>query len=153
MIVQIRSIRARTKVIFFSKSMKKGWCLSVISVSVSNDVLFVNRPPGSHLLCQQTMTPQTFCPGGCIMFCLSARVAGCPRRLPNKKLTKSYTRYPVGGASGPVRRSLWPGPAVPGRSMAVVHPILDYIARSACSTLPLRSMVAVVLPLFRGLGW
>ena len=30
--------------------------------------------------------------------------------------------------------------------MAVVHPILDYIARSACSTLPLRSMVAVVLP-------
>ena len=51
--------------------------------------LFVNLPPGSHLLCQQTMTPQTFCPGGCIMFCLSARVAGCPRRLPNKKLTKS----------------------------------------------------------------
>ena len=37
--------------------------------------------------------------------------------------------------------------------MAVVHPILDYIARSACSTLPLRSMVAVVLPLFRGMGW
>ena len=36
--------------------------------------------------------------------------------------------------------------------MAVVHPILDYIARSACSTLPLRSMVAVVLPLFRGWG-
>ena len=38
--------------------------------------------------------------------------------------------------------------------MAVVHPILDYIARSACSTLPLRSMVAVVLPLLQGLvGW
>ena len=53
---------------------------------------------------------------------------------------------------GPVRRSLRPGPAVPGRSMAVVHPILDYIARSACFTLPLRSMVAVVLPLFRGWG-
>ena len=30
--------------------------------------------------------------------------------------------------------------------MAVMHPILDCIARSACSTLPLRSMVAVVLP-------
>ena len=33
-----------------------------------------------------------------------------------------------------------------------MHPILAYIARSACSTLPLRSMVAVVLPLFRGWG-
>ena len=73
-------------------------------------------------LCQQTMTPQTFCPGGCIMFVCRPGVAGCPRRLPNKKLTKSYTRYPVGGASGPVRRSLWPGPAVPGRSMAVHAP-------------------------------
>ena len=68
------------------------------------------------------MTPQTFCPGGCIMFVCRPGVAGCPRRLPNKKLTKSYTRYPVGGASGPVRRSLWPGPAVPGRSMAVHAP-------------------------------
>ena len=36
------------------------------------------------------------------MLCIWARWAGCPRRLPNKKLTKSYTRYPVGGASGPV---------------------------------------------------
>ena len=32
--------------------------------------------------------------------------AGCPRRLLTKKLTKSYTRYPVVGASGHVARSL-----------------------------------------------
>ena len=57
-------------------------------------------------LCQQTMTPQTFCPGGCIMFVCRPGVAGCPRRLTNKKLTKSYTRYPVVVLGGPVRRSL-----------------------------------------------
>ena len=153
MIVQIRSIRARTKVIFFSKSMKKGWCLSVISVSVSNDVLFVNRPPGSHLLCQQTMTPQTFCPGGCIMFCLSARVAGCPRRLPNKKLTKSYTRYPVGGAWRPrspfsVTRTSCPR-SIHGRSAP--DPGLYCAERLLHSSIALNGRRGS--PPFQGLGW
>lgn len=113
----------------------------------------VNRPPGSRLLCQLSMTPQTFCPGGCIMFVCRPGVAGCPRRLPNKKLTKSYTRYPVGGASGPVRRSLWPGPAVPGRSMAVHAPDPGLY----CAQRLLHSSIALNgrrgSPPFQGLGW
>ena len=64
--------------------------------------LFVNRPPGSHLLSPDAPT-RIFRVG---MLCIWARWAGCPRRLPNKKLTKSYTRYPVVVLGGPVRRSL-----------------------------------------------
>ena len=87
------------------------------------------------------------------MLCIWARWAGCPRRLPNKKLTKSYTRYPVGGASGPVRRSLWPGPAVPGRSMAVHAPDPGLY----CAQRLLHSSIALNgrrgSPPFQGLGW
>ena len=68
--------------------------------------MFVNRPPGSHLPLPTNDDPPNVCPGGCIMFVCRPGVAGCPRRLPNKKLTKSYTRYPVVVLGGPVRRSL-----------------------------------------------
>ena len=56
--------------------------------------LFVNRPQGSRLLCHLSMTPQTFCPGGCIW----ARGAGCPRRLLTKQLTKSMSHQRAPGA-------------------------------------------------------
>ena len=128
-----------------SAARAKSFCLFVC--------LFVNRPPGSHLLCQQTMTPQTFCPGGCIMFCLSARVAGCPRRLPNKKLTKSYTRYPVVGAWRPrsplsVTRTSCPR-SIHGRSAP--DPGLYCAQRLLHSSIALNGRRGS--PPFQGLGW
>ena len=61
--------------------------------------LFVNRPPGSHPL-----NPDA--PGFSGYVVHLGQVGGMPRRIPNKKLTKSYTRYPVVVLGGPVRRSL-----------------------------------------------
>ena len=65
-------------------------------------VWLVNRPR------DPTSFAQTHPPGfpGWYGYCIWASVAGCPRRLLTKKLTKSYTRSPAVGASRHVARSL-----------------------------------------------
>ena len=64
---------SHNRVIFVSRSPRQFPGKSTIHTTTRTSIccwlrarMLFNRPPGSRPLCQLSMTPQTFCPGGCI---------------------------------------------------------------------------------------